>query len=501
MQPNVILVTTDQQRKDSLGAYGSSFVHTPFLDRMAEDGVLFERAYCANPVCTPSRATIFSGKYVSKHGAWNVGTNVPGEIRLLPHFFKEAGYSTYHIGKLHLQAVMAGAEYSVESPEQWESRFSRFHGPYYGFDRVELSIGHTTYGVMGHYGLWVKEKSGGAVHFPSRARSGCSFGGEAVDWDIPPELTNTAWVAERAVKFIESQQGADRPFFLNIGFQDPHHPHALPAAVTDQVRHEAIPLPNFRHGELDDKPPYFNDVHTGAWSPEHPLHGQFPLAGQGEGRCDYSAVPEADQRRGRAYYYKLVERIDEAMGEILHSLERCGFLENTLIVFASDHGEMLGDHGLWMKGPFHYEPLVGVPWIMMWAGRLPKRRVRGIASLADLAPTVLRLCGMSVPSDMDGCDLADVLLHGRPHPRQGALVETVDDPAGIRCKTWITHRYKVTVHYGQAYGELYDLEQDPHEYVNLWDRPDCRQIKQRLILELMNELEKVERREPRNSYA
>jgi len=502
-RPNVILITTDQQRKDSMGCYGSDFVQTPNLDRLAAEGVRFDRAYCPSPVCTPSRASIFTGKHVSNHGAWNVGTTVPESEVCLQHLLGEQGYRTYHIGKLHFQPFLATAEQSKETVREWEKLYPGFDGPYYGFERIEICQGHTTNGVAGHYGAWVKEKAG-TTEFPAVSLASSSFGGEAVAWDIPPDCTNTAWVRERALAFLEEGVSADsdEPFFLNLGFQDPHHPHALPAEAAADLRPERFPLPRYTEGELEDKPPFYLDVYRGRWSKEHPLHGTFAMAGQGFSSYNYHEVTAEDARLGRAYYYRMVELIDQAVGDILAKLEEKGLAENTIVIFTTDHGELLGDHGIWMKGPFLYEQLVNVPLLIRWKqGLEPGRAVPGIVSHVDLAPTVLSLCGVEPVAGMDGADLSPALLHGDASPRRAALIEHMDDPAKLRLKSIVTERYKMTVFLGQPFGELYDLAEDPGEVRNLWGSPEHEAVRRELYGLLLLELEKLETRVERTTYA
>jgi arylsulfatase A-like enzyme len=146
-RPNILLITSDQQRTDSLSCYGSQFTHTPVLDWLAHEGVLFERAYCANPVCTPARASIFSGLYPSRHGAWNVGMNVPADLELLSHQLAKVGYATHYTGKAHFQAFGGIPGESMEPVADWELLYPTFRGPYYGFQTVELAFGHASYGL------------------------------------------------------------------------------------------------------------------------------------------------------------------------------------------------------------------------------------------------------------------------------------------------------------------------------------------------------------------
>lgn len=501
MPHNVIFITTDQQRTDSVSCYGSSFARTPALDAMAGRGVRFDRAYCTNPVCTPSRASILAGTYLSRHGAWNVGMNVPSDVELLSHRLKAVGYRTHLIGKAHFNAFGGSPEQSAECLKGWRDRFPAFTGPYYGFNGVELALGHTTYGVAGHYGAWVEQKIGrtGDRLFASRRRAAAPFGGEAYDWDIPLELHSSTWTADRVCAFLEDAAGNERPFFLSVGFEDPHHAHALPVEHARTLDVARFPAPRYREGELDDKPPYFREAREGNLERSR-FRGAFHVAGQGPGH-DYRKVTPDDARLGRAYYHGMVELIDRAMGRILQTLERTGLDRSTLVVFTTDHGELLGDHGLWMKGPFHYEELVRVPLIVQLPGRAHAGRVVGsVVSLADLAPTALSVAGFPVPEGLDGVDLAPVIA-ARQAAHGAVFVEVVDDPGGIRLKTVVTERYKLTHCHGERFGELYDLEADPGEIVNRWADPGLAGVRAELLARIIDFSERLEPRAARYDYA
>ncbi|WP_062105845.1 sulfatase family protein [Bacillus niameyensis] len=498
-KPNVILITTDQQRKDSLSCYGSDFVNTPNLDKMAQHGILFNRAYCTSPVCTPSRATLYTGSYASKHGAWNIGMNVPRNQPFLSECFRRNGYKTHLIGKAHFNAYNGNYEQSKEPDRDWEKHFKNFHGPYYGFDRVELSVAHTIGGGIGHYGLWVKEKAGKS-EFESVRQSKRSFGGEAYDWDLPMELHNNCWIVERTQEFLKNSIKEENPFFLSIGFQDPHHPHAVPKDRVGEIQPSKIPLPIYIKGELDDKPPHFQAVREGRWN-EYPIRGRYAMAGQGGG-FDYRNIDDQDAQLGKAYYYKMVEMIDEAIGEIMRSLESLEILENTIIVFTSDHGELLGDHGIWMKGPFHYEQLINVPLLVQWKNHLPAGiQINSINSLVDVAPSLLSLCNIPIPNEWTGLDCSKEWRGEMKGLRKQALVEYVDEPQKLRLKTLITKRYKLTYYPGNEYGELYDLKEDPGEVRNFYQHQDYQEIKQKLLMNLIDEIEAIEFRAHRYAYA
>ena len=502
VRPNIIVITTDQQRCDSLGCYGSDFTSTPNIDRLASEGVLMEQAYCANPVCTPARASIFSGLYLSRHGAWNVGLNVPEDVPLLSHMLAAEGYRTHYIGKAHFQAFGGTPEQSREQIGAGQSRFPEWRGPYYGFETVELSLGHTTFGIYGHYGHWLMEQVGRERWESFRRSSPLAspwFGGEAHDWDMPTALHSSVWTAERAVEFLEAHDGR-KPFLLGIGFQDPHHAHCVPRDFTDRVSADAVPLPDYREGELDDKPPHFRDARAGRLE-SSPTRGDFWMAGQGPG-ADYRIVSERDARLGRAYYHTMVRLIDREMGRILDALDRRGLAEDTLIVFTTDHGELLGDHGLWMKGPFHYEELVRIPMILRGTRFFPGgRRAAGLFSQVDIVPTVLAALGVSARAGLDGVDAGPMLRGDAASVRSDALIECVDDPRKLRLKTLVTADRKLTWYAEAEYGELYDLRRDPREKVNLWNDPRYAADKARLLGRLLDLSQPLERRAPRFCYA
>lgn len=499
--PNILIITTDQQRTDSLSCYGSTFTDTPHLDQLAVEGVCLERAYCTNPVCTPARASIFTGKYVSRHGAWNVGMNVPDDEPMISHQLRDVGYRTHYIGKAHFQPFGASPEQSIETRNN-NNRYPDFCGPYYGFETIELALGHATYGIAGHYGEWVKTQvteENFESYSKARRLSQTGFGGGAHDWDIPLKYHNSVWTADRTIDFLKKHD-ADQPFLLAVGFQDPHHPHCVPTEFEERVNPHEVPLPDYVEGELEDKPPHFMAARCGELS-KLETRGKFAMAGQGGG-ADFRKVSDEDARLGRAYYYNMVKIIDQQMGRIMECLDTYGLSENTLVLFTTDHGELLGDHGLWMKGPFHYEQLVRVPTIIRYpAAILPGQRSNALFSHADIVPTILGAVGLPIPTDIDGVDAMPMLSREQDSVRDSLLIECVDDPHGLRLKTIVTDNRKLTWYCGHPYGELYDLESDPTERVNQWDNPTYASDKAQLISAILEEMEILEKRVERTSYA
>ena len=190
------------------------------------------------------------------------------------------------------------------------------------------------------------------------------------------------------------------------------------------------------------------------------------------------------------------------MGRILEGLETYGLAENTLVVFTTDHGELLGDHGLWMKGPFHYEQLIRVPTLLRFPQAIPAgQRTQALFSHVDIMPTVLSAAGLSIPSDTDGIDVMPMVTGQTESVRDSVLVECVDDPRGVRLKTIVTDTRKLTWYCGHPYGELYDLESDPSERVNQWDNVAYAADKTSLMSRILEAMEPLERRVERLSYA
>ena len=487
---NILLIMTDQQRYDSLGCDGSSFVFTPTIDRIATDGILFDRTYCTNPICTPSRVSIFTGMYPGGHGVWHNGMYANRPDAFISDLLRRQEYSTWYIGKAHFNPWTAPAGESPESFMQgWERYMADFKLPYYGFENCELSIGHTSFGHYGHYGLWLKEKLGGSPNFAFRRRGSSVFGCEAIDWDIPVELHNNAWVAERSIHALHRAKAVNKPFFMTVSFQDPHHPHCLPTALAKKIRLENIPPPRYTVGELEDKPPHFMLAHEGK--------AQYPDKTKYRKPDEYTHafrdVVNEDAILAKAYYYAMVEFIDYSLKSLMDELDALGMTDNTLVIFTSDHGEMLGDHGLWKKGPFHYEQLVHIPLIIKPpCFKRASAKYNGIVSLADIAPTILETAGIAIPEYMDGRSLCPIWNGNEIISRDCVFIEYVDNPKGLRLKTVVTERYKLTIYHGQPYGELYDLETDPLEMVNRFYDSDATDVRLSLTAMLFDEMEKTE---------
>ncbi len=467
-RPNILIVCTDQQRTDTLSCYGAKHINTPGFDRIAQEGTRFDRAYAASAVCTPSRVSLLSGQYPSRHRVWNIGVNTGDDVRMMQHDLRDAGYRTGLIGKAHLEAYQASKDESRESVEGWAAGYDDWGGPYYGFDEVQLALGHVNYGMSGHYGAWLRRRfsaeeiEGFKTLLPRGNHP--PFGGEGYDWSLPVEAHNSVWTGDRAVEFIECHTRED-PFFLFVSFQDPHHPHALPRGFDNPVSPQDVPDQIRAEGELDQRPPHFRIAHEGRLAESRFVGDTYPMIGQGHG-ADFRTVPDAAARDGKAQYFGMVSLIDRQLERIWTALDDTGLTDNTLVIVTSDHGELLGDHGLWMKGPFHYEPVIRVPMLMRGPKGIESQSGRICAhpvSLVDILPTCRETAGLPAAVEIDGQSLFE------PSRDRHILVETVQDWHALRCVSLVTAQYKLTFYPDEKFGELTDLHEDPNEFTNLFD--------------------------------
>jgi arylsulfatase A-like enzyme len=499
-RPNVLCFVTDQQRADHLSCYGNEVLRTPNIDRLAATGVLFERAYVNNPLCMPGRATMFTGQTARGHGVRTNGIPLRPDIPTMPEALSQMGYRTHAIGKLHLNTFMTprGVDLAALDPQSypeagplWNAgRMQKLPSPYYGLQSAEFVGGHGG-GVFGEYLQWLMREHPGAERLlrPEAGQPSPTHADQSWTMALPQELHFNRWIADRAIAFLEGQAGSDRPFFLWCSFPDPHHPFCPPEPWASQYDPADIPLPHRRPGELDDLAPFFNTVYR-----EH-----IALSG----RRAPTRMSDDQIREIIARTYGMISFVDHELGRVLDTVERLGMREDTVVTFFSDHGDLMGDHWLINKGPFHFEGLLRIPFLWSWPGHFSEGQVsEGLASLLDFAPTILDLCDVPIPQGpvppqpeatqamppWPGVALGPQLRGEREALRTQVLVENDEDYLGLRLRTLLTERYKLTVYAAQPYGELFDLEQDPHELHNRWDDPAYADVRRELQCALLDEL-------------
>lgn len=490
MQPNILLITSDQQHWNTIGKHFDE-IHTPNLDRLADRGTLFHRAYCPNPTCTPTRASILTGQYPSQHGAWTLGTKLPDEAETVAERLSNAGYQTSLVGKAHFQQLIDHEEYkSLESyPIMRDLDFWRdFNGPFYGFDHVELARNHGDEAHVGqHYALWMEEK--GFTEWPRHFQNhwGDHKFGEPKNepqkhrWTLPEEYHMNAWITERSAAQMDQAKAAGKPFFVWASYFDPHPPYLIPEPWDTMYDPEKLTVPQIHPDELAKLPPHIQATQT-----PHPDFSEYLETPQGNHGLSSHLQDRESLAKDIAVYYGMISMMDKYIGKLLDHLEAIGEADNTLIVFTTDHGHFYGHHGLNAKGPFHFEDVVRVPFIVSWPGHVPQgAESDALQSLVDLPVSFLHAAGCKVPNMMQGVDQLPVWEGQKASARDHVRVEFRHQPTAIHLRTFIDERYKLTVYYNREYGELFDLQEDPGEINNLWDDAASQPLRESLTRKLL----------------
>lgn len=485
---NILLITSDQQHYTTLGVTNPK-IKTPALDRLCREGMRFDRAYCPNPTCTPTRASIITGLYPSHHGAWSLGTKLSEDVPTVGDVFRDHGYRTMLIGKAHFQQLIsAPGQESIESYptmrdlDFWRG-FSERHGPWYGFDHVELARNHADEAHVGqHYALWMEEKGlkNWRDYFWPWPYTREDTRKRLHHWDLPQEYHYTTWTGERTIANIEHAVEQRKPFFCWSSYHDPHPPYLVPEPWASMYDPADMDPGTLEESELDRMPPHFamTQQRDSDWS----VYQETPWGNHG---FNYHVIDDERLRKNMAIYYGMVSFMDHQIGRTLDRLDELGIADETLVAFSTDHGHFLGQHGLTAKGAFHYEDVLRVPFIVRWPGRTPAGQTsEALQSLVDLPGTFLRAAGITGPDAdkmMQSVDQLDVWCGRAESARDHVVVEFRHQPTKVQLRTYIDARYKLTVYRGETYGELFDLRDDPEERRNLWDAPEHAALKAELF--------------------
>lgn len=447
-RPNILWLCTDQQRFDTIRALGNSLIRTPHIDSLIDDGVAFTQAYCQSPVCSPSRASFLTGRYPRTTGCRQNGQTIPEDEVLVSRLFADAGYRCGLAGKLHLSSCSEGKPEHRIDDGYHDFRWSHHPQP----DWPENA-----------YSQWLHAKGTSWEEVYSGKTDGYVIEG------APAEFHQTTWCAEMAIDFIKGNQ--QRPWFFSFNCFDPHHPFDPPPEYMAKYNPEEMPLPR-RAQDLAAKPSF--QQLDAEWAHNSP--GEFHSG----------AINDNQRRRVTAAYYAMCELIDDQVGRILQCLDETGQRENTIVIFMSDHGEMLGDHDIYFKGPHFYDEAIRVPLVVSWPKKFRRNhRVTGLTELIDLAPTLLEAAQLSVPERMQGKSLLPHLT-GDADPgrhRDHVFCEYYNSwTHGDAYGTMLRNQHsKIVVYHGTDQGELYDLDADPDELHNQWDSPDHQELKLQMM--------------------
>lgn len=466
-KPNILIFMTDQQRGDSIAPYHRA--KTPNVDRLSKEGVTFSQTFCPAPHCCPSRATFFTGLYPSEHGVWNnvdVGNALsrgpfPG-TRLFSDDLKQAGYDLYFSGKWHVSALDSPADRGwTMSPTQQGGKVAalsdgttapRTPGDWHGYDgkpplaewhkyallaqrpeqtqRFEAQILRPGYGTYTHYG---QAAPGG--------KGGYAFDRRVVD---------------DAIRIIRDRKRGGNPWVQYVGIIGPHDPYFLPKEFLEQYPIDDIKLPDNFADRMADKPALYRRT-----------------------RDRFDQLPESEHREALRHYLAYCTYVDALFGEVLKAMEETGELDDTLILYTSDHGDYASEHGLWCKGLPCFRGAYHIPAVMRWPAGIknPGRTVDAFVSTADFAPTFLEATGHKTDRPLTGRSLLP-FLRDDPEPtdwRDAIFTQTNGNELyGIQ-RSVSTRKWKY-VYNGFDYDELYDLEADSGETKNLAPDPKHRDV-------------------------
>jgi choline-sulfatase len=413
-RPNILLLMADQLAASWLPPYGHDIVQAPQISALAADGVVFESAYCASPLCAPSRAALLTGRLPSRTGVYDNAAELRASEPTVTHRLRAAGYDTCLSGKMHFVG-----------PDQL-----------HGFEqRLTADIYPADLDWTPDWRLPPAERQPWYHTMEGVLRPGLCAASMQMDYDEE--------VAHRAVRKLRQlgRDGGERPFFLCVSFTHPHDPWELRRAYWERYDEAAVDLPavgTIPRAEADPHSLRLRD-----------------MAG-----IDEAGLTDAQVRRARHAYYAAISYVDERIGEVLGALAESGLRDDTIVLFTTDHGELLGERGLWYKMAF-FEPAARVPLIVSAPGRFAPRRVAEPVSQLDLAPTLLDLCGLEPDGRSlapalagDALDAADVVAE--------YLGEGVTSPAVMLRRG----RFKY-IWCDDDPAQLYDVDSDPHELVNL----------------------------------
>lgn len=442
-RPNILFIISDQHHADAMGWRGRPPAVTPALDRLAREGTAFTRAITPSPVCGPARYCFYSGQYASTNG---VLTNevLPKPFTPLPEYFRRAGYATANIGKLHATPFneRLGFEYCLHHEFFTNNDGISHYDAFLHWACKQRGIEHQGFGPVGSYGRsWLETAE--TIAFEN--------------W-VPEDLTPERWTTDQSLDFIRQhrRKNPQQPFFLHASYFPPHHPYAPIKRFLEQIP-EDVPLPeNFRQ--------------------RLPRHGEF---------VDFS---DLEFKRMIRYYHAFLLQLDDAIGRLLHGLQETGIADNTLVVYTSDHGDMIGDHGELYKG-LMYHGSAGIPLIVRGSGIAAGKQCQTPVSLLDLPPTLLQAAAADIPADFQGRSLWNALQAGEEPEAEPVFSEffnpyAVGEPRNEFRYTMVLHgSWKLIRNHPRLElpgEELYDLQTDPLECNNRIEDPAAAAVRDNL---------------------
>ncbi|MGH9722352.1 MAG: sulfatase family protein, partial [Bryobacteraceae bacterium] len=434
-RPNIILITGDHLRWNHIAVNGNPAILTPNLDRLAREGVNFTGCQTVGVACSPNRCSMFTGRYPHAHGVISNGIPLRETEITITHLFRDAGYYTGQMGKLHF----------------WphSERNHREPHPPYAFNQMRLSDEPGCYDDA--YGLWL-DAQGPEV----RRKANVKMPGERGRFDYytfegDERTTHAHWVANETVRFIDENKG--RPFFVHAGFYAPHPPLNPPASMLALYRDVKLPPRIWREDEAQHLPPVMQKAVS-------------VLAG----------TPEDTWTAYRKHFYAMVSNLDRNIGRVMEAVERAGIAGKTVIVVTSDHGDYLGDHNMSGKSAIPYDGAMHIPLIMRGPGLPRGARSGELVEILDIAPTLLELGGLKPPKGNQAMSLIPVARggKGRDSTYQQSLNNRILRTREAKYAYWTN---------GQEV--LFDLAKDPNELRNVAQSPAARPLLDQMRVKML----------------
>ncbi|MEE4350197.1 MAG: sulfatase-like hydrolase/transferase [Pacificimonas sp.] len=487
-RPNILFIMADQLRADYLGCYGHETIRTPNLDRLARSGVRFSRAYCQSTVCGPSRMSFYTGRYVGSHGAtWNDTPLAVGEMTLGDHL-AATGYRTVLVGKTHMRADEAGmARLGIQQGSTTGQRIAECgFEPELREEGIYNIVGDQSRHANAPYNQWLKEHgyegdnpwhtAANSVTIDGKRTSGWYLDASPHPANVAAEHSETAYLTEEAIACIDRLGSAD-PWCIHLSYIKPHWPYIAPAPYHAMYDADAIQKPQ-RHERERTSP--------------HPVYAAFQNL-----RVSQAFSDDAVREAVIPAYMGLVSELDDHIGKLLAALEVRNLLDDTIIVFTSDHGDYLGDHWLGEKD-FPHEPSIRIPLIIRGPGLAEGHVSDALVEAIDCVPTFVDFAGGDAEHPrLEGRSLTPMLLgYDVEEWRETAFSEydysvlRVRDEVGqpidrANFVTAVTERYKL-IHFPGMSPMLFDLHDDPEELRDLGDDPDHAHVRELLTGQILD---------------
>lgn len=454
-RPNIVFIITDQQRFDTIAELGYSYMDTPNLDRLVREGVTFNQCHVTAASCAAARASLFKGYFPHTTG---ILKNADRWRRSWIESLNDSGYHCTNIGKMHtwpFETELGFHErYVVENKDRY------LEGRYF-FDEWDKAL---------RFRGLVKQQRELYRKYDDYDQSLGAF-----TWDLPEDTHPDVFVGDMARWWIDTYPQTE-PLFLQIGFPGPHPPYDPIPRYADPYLAKDLQLLPVTDAEMEALPPALKELRQHNSDIDHDSV-IMPLS-----------PTEQQRHKQRAYYLANVTMIDEKVGEIVDALDRNGYLDNTIVIFTSDHGDCLTDHGQSQKWTM-YEQITRVPMIVWSPGKIDGgRAVDALVQQMDLGPTILEWAGVEVPPDLEAVSLAGALQSDTEFAgRDYVYCEQARDAVLTGCEfmTMVRDKTHKLVHFlDEPHGQLFDLVADPDEVHNLWGNPEFSQHQERLLAEL-----------------